>query len=102
MVAEVFSSLRALQTKDGDTCSLIPGWAPLLTAFEGAEAADAAATEHLSYQPQEVEMSELPRSAAAEAAVKGIQLWAQSLRSQQQAWGAAAFTKGEINVLPST
>lgn len=98
MVADAFEALRAFNAKDGDACSLIPGWTPLLTAFASAVTADTEATVHLSYELQK--SPEVPGSLAAESAVKGIQLWAQALRTEQQAWNSAAFTQGEIDVDP--
>lgn len=101
MVGDALEALRAFNAKDGDACSLIPGWTPLLAAFASAVTADIEATVHLSYELQKApESPEVPGSEAAESAVKGIQLWAQALRTEQQAWNAAAFTQGEKEIDP--
>lgn len=80
--------------KGGDASSLIPGWAQLLAAFRSAAQADGDAAVQSSQQLPAAPVAEASSVPAADSAVKGIQLWAQALRTEQQAWDAAAFTPG--------
>lgn len=84
------------KSQGGEASSLIPGWAQLLAAFGTAAEADARAALQSSHELPAVPPPEAPGAQAAESAVKGIQLWAQTLRAEQQAWDAAAFTQGAL------
>ena len=102
MVSEAHGGLLVHASQGGQASSLIPAWPHLLAAFRSAAEADAQAALQSSPHLPAVPSPEAPGAHSAESAVKGIQLWAQALRAEQQAWHTAAFTQGAHHACPTS
>ena len=100
MVSAAHGGLLGHAPQGGQASSLIPAWAQLLAAFRSAAEADAQAALQSSTQLPAVPSLEVLGAHSAESAVKGIQLWAQALRAEQQAWDTAASTQGAHHACP--